>query len=207
MTRLRLFGDMTSCRAAIAVGLLCLALAPLPARAQTDAWPTRPIKFVVAYPPGGGADVTARLFAELMARGLGQRIIVENRSGAGGTIGASSVVRADPDGYTILIAAISEISIAPATVKALSYDPTTDLLPVVLLAKWSQILVAAPTIAPTTLAELIAAAKAKPGTLRYGSFGNNTLNHVNGERFKLAAGIDTVHVPYRGSGQLLLDLM
>ena len=192
------------CRLAVA-GALCLALSPFGAAAQQ--WPNRPIKFVVAYPPGGGADVTARLFAEHMARTVGERIIVDNKSGAGGTIGAASVVNAEPDGYTVLVAAISEISIAPATVKALSYDPTKDLQPVVLLAQWYQLLVAAPTLGAGTLREFIAEAKAKPGALRFGSFGNNTLNHVNGERFKLVAGIDTRHIPYRGSGPMLLDVM
>lgn len=193
-------------RLAAAIGVLCFAVTLTPSDAGAQAWPSRPVKFVVAYPPGGGADVTGRLFAEQMGRTLGERIIVDNKSGAGGTIGAASVVNAEPDGYTVLVAAISEISIAPATVKALSYDPTKDLQPVVLLAKWSQVLVGAPT-GPGTLRELIAQAKAKPGELRFGSFGNNTLNHVNGERFKLVAGIDTRHIPYRGSGPMLLDVM
>jgi tripartite-type tricarboxylate transporter receptor subunit TctC len=188
-----------------AVALGCLALTGGPAAAQT--WPTRPIKFIVAYPPGGGADVTGRLFADAMSKSLGQPVIVENRSGAGGTIGANLVVHAEPDGYTILVAAISEISIAPATVKAIPYDPQRDLQPVMLLATWPQILVAAPSFPPNTLAELIAYAKAHPGAVRYGSFGVATLNHVNGERFKLAAGIDTRHIPYRGSSQLLLDVI
>jgi len=122
-------------------------------------------------------------------------------------LGALSVVRAEPDGYTLLIAAISEISIAPATYKALAYDPEKDLVPVVQLARWPQILVAAPNFPPNTLSEFIAYVKANPGKVSYSSFGNNTLNHVNGERFKAAAGIDALHVPYRGSGPSLTDLM
>jgi len=106
-----------------------LALAPGAAQAQN--WPTEPIKFVVAYPAGGGADFIARLFSERMSKLLDQPIVVENRPGAGGTLGALSVVRADPDGYILLIAAISEISIAPATYKALPYDPEKDLVPVI----------------------------------------------------------------------------
>jgi tripartite-type tricarboxylate transporter receptor subunit TctC len=188
-------------------GAVCLLLAQGPGAAHADTWPSKQIKFVVGYPPGGGADVTGRLFAEHMSRGLGQRIIVENRSGAGGTIGASSVVRADPDGYTFLVAAISEISNAPATVTDLAYNPGTDLQPVVVFGKWAQLLVAAPSFPPNTLAELIAYTKANPGKVSYASFGNNTLNHVNGERFKHAAGIDALHVPYRGSGQSLIDVM
>lgn len=194
-------------RALLTVGASCLLLAQGAATALADTWPSKQIKFIVGYPPGGGADVTGRLFAEHMSRLLGQRIIVENRSGAGGTIGASSVIRSEPDGYTFLVAAISEISIAPATVKDLPYNPETDFQPVVLFGKWAQLLVAAPSFPPNTLQELIAYAKANPGKASYASFGNNTLNHVNGERFKLAAGIDTLHVPYRGSGQSLIDVM
>jgi tripartite-type tricarboxylate transporter receptor subunit TctC len=107
----------------------------------------------------------------------------------------------------LLIAAISEISIAPATYKALPYDPEKDLVPVVQLARWPQILVASPSFAPNTLSELIAYVKANPGKVSYSSFGNNTLNHVNGERFKVATGTDALHVPYRGSGPALTDLM
>jgi tripartite-type tricarboxylate transporter receptor subunit TctC len=175
--------------------------------AQAQNWPTKPIKFVVAYPAGGGADFIARLFSERMSKILEQPVVVENRPGAGGTLGALSVVRADPDGYTVLIAAISEISIAPATYKALAYDPEKDLVPVIQLARWPQILVASPSFPPNTLSELIVYVKANPGKVSYSSFGNNTLNHVNGERFKVATGIDALHVPYRGSGPSLTDLM
>jgi tripartite-type tricarboxylate transporter receptor subunit TctC len=189
------------------VGAAVLALAQVPAQAQPAAWPSQPLRFIVGYPPGGGADVVARLFAEHMSRGLGQRIVVENRAGASGAIGASSVAKAEPDGYTLLAAAISEITVNPAINKTLNYDPVADFAPVTLLGRFPQVLVAAPTFPPNTLQELIAYAKANPGKVRYASFGNNTLNHVNGERFRLAAGIDTVHVPYKGSGQSLIDVM
>ena len=181
--------------------------ASLAAQAQPAAWPSQPLRFIVGYPPGGGADVVARLFAEHMSRGRGQRIVVENRAGASGAIGATTVTKAEPDGYTLLAAAISEITINPAINKTLTYDPITDFAPVTLLGRFPQVLVAAPNFPPNTLQELIAYAKANPGKVRYASFGNNTLNHVNGERFRLAAGIDTVHVPYKGSGQSLIDLM
>ena len=189
---------------AAAVGL-AFALGPTAADAQS--WPSKPIKFVVGYPPGGGADISARLFAEHMAKGLGQPIIVENRPGAGGTIGASAVVQAEPDGHTLYVAAISEISIAPATVKSLPYDPDKNLAPVVMFGKWSQILVASPSFPPSTLSELVAHVKANPGKVSYSSFGNNTLNHINGERLKAALGLDVVHVPYRGSGPSLTAIM
>ena len=134
------------------VGMALAAAATLavsPGATQAQNWPAKPIKFVVAYPAGGGADFIARLFSERMSKLLEQPIVVENRPGAGGTLGALSVVRAEPDGYTLLIAAISEISIAPATYKALAYDPEKDLVPVVQLARWPQILVAAPNFRPT----------------------------------------------------------
>ena len=187
-----------------ALGLTGAALA---SPALAEAWPTRSIRFIVAYPPGGGADVTGRLFAEHMWSGLGQRIVVENRSGASGQLGATSVARADPDGYTFLCAAISEISIAPATFRTMPYDPLVDFAPVALLGRWPQILVASPSLQANSLAELIALGKAQPDALKFGSFGNNTLNHVNGERLNHVAGIRALHVPYRGRGQMLIDVI
>lgn len=187
-------------------GVVAVFAATGPVQAA-DAWPSRPIKFIVGYPPGGGSDVTARLFSDRMAKILGTTVIVENRSGAGGTLAAQSVARSDPDGYTVSIAAISEISIAPATYKALPYDPLKDFVPVVLLAKWSQLLAVSPEVPANTLQEFIAYAKANKGKLNYSSFGNNTLNHVAGARFGLIAGIEAQHVPFRGSGPSLTALM
>ena len=189
------------------ISMAGLALVAGATLADAQSWPTKPIKFIVGYPAGGGADLSARLFAEHMAKGLGQPIIVENRPGAGGTIGATSVVRADPDGYTLYVAAISEISIAPATMKEVPYDPANDLKPVVMFGKWPQILVASPAFPPKNVSELVAYVKSNPGKVSYSSFGNNTLNHVNGERFKAVLGIDTLHVPYKGSGPSLTGLM
>jgi tripartite-type tricarboxylate transporter receptor subunit TctC len=195
-------------RAALILGALGIAAAAAPAPGQAaESWPSRPIKFVVGYPPGGGADVTARLFADRMAKILHTTIIVENKSGASGTLGAQSVARAAPDGYTLSVAAISEISIAPAIFKALPYDPVKDFAPVVMLAKWSMLLVASPEVPANTLKEFIAYAKKNKGKLNFSSFGTNTINHVAGERFKLAAGIDALHVPFRGSGPSLAALM
>lgn len=200
-----LAGSLTR-RAILTVGAFAAWAAAGPAAAQ-DHWPSRPIKFIVGYPPGGGADVTARLFSDRMGKILGTTVIVENRPGASGTIAASFVARAEPDGYTLSVPAISEISIAPAIFKALPYDPVKDFKPVVLFAKWSQLLVASPDLPVSTLKELVAYAKANPGKLNFSSFGTNTLNHVAGERFKLATGIDALHVPFRGSGPSLTALM
>ncbi|WP_170149553.1 Bug family tripartite tricarboxylate transporter substrate binding protein [Rhodoplanes roseus] len=182
-------------------------MASRPAAAQPADWPNRPIKIVVGYPAGGSADVTTRLFAEPLSRALGQAVVVENRSGAGGTLGVQAVLRSEPDGYTLYGAAISEISLAPATVANLPYDPVKDLEPVMVLTRSPYILVGAPTFPPSTLKELVDYTKAHPGTVSYSSFGANTLTHLAGERFKLAVGINALHVPYRGSSASLADLM
>lgn len=192
---------------ALALAAFVAALSPGASYADTSSWPSKSIRFIVGYPAGGGADIAARLFAEYMSKGLGQPIVVENRPGGGGMIGATSVVRAEPDGYTLYVAAISEISIAPATVKDMPYDPTKDLKPVAMFGKWSQILVTSPNFPPKTVPELVAYVKANPGKVGYSSFGNNTLNHINGERFKAALGIDVLHVPYKGSGPSLTGVM
>jgi tripartite-type tricarboxylate transporter receptor subunit TctC len=194
-------------RVVVIAGALSFLLAAVPALAQGQSWPTRPIKLIVGYSPGGGADVAARLFSNSMSKILGQPIIVENRAGASGTLAAQYVVRAEPDGYTLLVAAISEISIAPATFKSLPYDPVTDFKSVVMFVKWPLLLVASPSFPPNTLAELIAYTKANPGKVNYSSFGINTGNHVTGERLKMVTGIDTLHVPYKGSGPSLTAVM
>jgi tripartite-type tricarboxylate transporter receptor subunit TctC len=194
-------------RIPLMLGALGALLLPGPGTAQSQTWPAKPIKFIVGYPAGGGADTVARLFAERMTQSLGQPIIVENRTGASGQIATTAAIRADPDGYTLLVTTISDISIAPATFKSLPFDLEKDLKSIVMLAKWSQVLVAAPNFPPNTLSELIAYVKANPGKVSYSSFGINTLNHVNGERFKVATGLDTLHVPYKGSAPSLTDLM
>lgn len=183
-----------------------LAAAPWRASAQ-GAWPARPVRMVICYPPGGSTDVAGRLLAERLGRRLNQQIVVENRAGAGGTLGAQSVVRADPDGYTLLLAASPEVSIAPTTVKALAYDPVKDLLPITLVGQVPFFLVVNPRVPAQTLQEFIAYARANPGKLNYSSFGNNTSNHLAGELFKSLARVEAVHVPYKGSGPSITDLI
>ena len=182
---------------------VCPGLSP----AQAPAWPTKPVKVVVAYPPGGTTDIAGRLLAERLTTSLGQQVIVENRAGAGGMIGAQSVARAEPDGYTLLLAASPEVSIAPITVKAMQYDPQKDLLPIALVGQVPFLLVAAPTFAPASVSELVAYAKAFPERVNYSSFGNNTSSHFAGELFKAVTCIKSTHVPYKGSGPSIIDVM
>jgi tripartite-type tricarboxylate transporter receptor subunit TctC len=175
--------------------------------AQAPAWPARPLRLVIAYPPGGSTDIAGRLLAERLGRVLGQQVVVDNRGGAGGTVGTSSVVRAEPDGYTLLLAASPEVSIAPTTMKSLSYNPVTDLVPVSLVGQVPFMLVVNPQVPAQTLREFIDHARANPGKLNYSSFGNNTSNHLNGELFRSLAGFEAQHVPYKGSGPSITDLI
>jgi tripartite-type tricarboxylate transporter receptor subunit TctC len=190
------------------VGVLgaCCAAISLFAGAQT-AWPAKPVRFIVSWPAGGGADAVARIVADPLAKRLGQQVVVENRPGAGGKIGTLSVVRAEPDGYTLLFAAPSELSIAAATVAQMQYDPLKDLQPLSQVMRGPYILVAHPSFPPNTLSELVAYAKANPGKVNYSSFGNNTLNHLYGELLNLSAGINVTHVAYKGSAPALTDLL
>lgn len=174
---------------------------------QATDYPSRPIKLVVAYPPGGSTDVTARLIAEPLSKALGQPVVVENRPGAGGTIGASFVAKATPDGYTLLFGAPAELSIARIAMKDLPYDTLRDFEPVVLVGRVPFLLLLNPAAPPNNLREFIAWMKANPGTINYASFGNNTANHLLTESFKVEAGVDATHVPYKGSGPSITDLM
>jgi tripartite-type tricarboxylate transporter receptor subunit TctC len=189
-----------------AVAMLCAFLAPAYA-ADKVAYPTKPIRMIISWPAGGSGDSVGRVFAERLSKNLGQTIVIDNRAGAGGTIGTQAVVRAEPDGYTLLFAAPSELSVAAATVKALPYDPLKDLQPISQVMRGPYVLVAHPSFGPNTAPELIAYAKANPGKANYASFGQNTLNHLYGEQLKTLAGIDMVHVPYKGGAPAMTDLL
>lgn len=188
------------------IGSLAALAAIGSGQAQT-AWPSRPVRMVVAYPAGGSTDIVARLLAERLSQLWGQPVVVENRAGAAGTIGADSVARAAPDGYTLLMAASPELAIARSTQRNLAYDPVRDFAPITLLAQSPFLLLVHPSVEARTLPELIALAKAKPGRLNFGSFGIGTSNHFVGELLKAEAGIDITHVPYRGSGPMMTDLI
>ncbi|MBT2304234.1 tripartite tricarboxylate transporter substrate binding protein [Variovorax paradoxus] len=194
-------------RRSLLTAFLLAAALPGAAAAQNGNWPARPIRLVIAYPPGGSTDIAGRLLAEALGRRLGQQIVVDNRAGAGGTVGALSVVRAAPDGYTLLLAASPEVSIAPTTMKAMPYDPVKELQPIALVGQVPFFLVVNPALQAANLQEFIAYAKANPNKLNYASFGNNTSNHLAGELFKSMTGVDAMHVPYKGSGPAIADLI
>jgi tripartite-type tricarboxylate transporter receptor subunit TctC len=184
-------------------GVLAL---PQAAEAQ-PAWPAAPVKIVVAYPPGGSTDVAARLIAERLSTRFGQQVVVENRAGAGGTIGAASVAKAQPDGYTLLFAASPELTISRITRKDLPYDASKDLKAITLVGTVPFLLVANPGVPANDLKSLIAWGKTQGDRATYASFGQNTSNHLVGELFKAEAGLSATHVPYKGSAPAVTDLI
>ena len=180
-------------------------LAPQPG-VTAEKYPTRPIHFVAAFPAGGAVDITARIVADWLSNDLGQQVVVENRAGSGGNIGAAAVINSPPDGYTILFAAPNN-AISASLYKKLPYDFLRDTTPVAGIMLLTNIMVVPPTLPVKTVADFIALAKAKPGELSFASSGNGTSVHLSGELFKLMAGLDIIHVPYRGAAPAYPDLM
>lgn len=172
---------------------------------QAQDYPSRPIRLVVGFGPGAGADVSARILAADMSKALGQQIVVENRPGAGSNIAAELVVRAPKDGYTLLMGTVANV--INGAIKPLSFDFAKDLAPIILATEAPNILVVNPSVGAGTVPALIALAKAKPGELTFGSAGVGTSPHVSGELFNVMAGVKTVHVPYQGSAQAMTDLL
>jgi tripartite-type tricarboxylate transporter receptor subunit TctC len=172
-----------------------------------QAYPQRPIKLVVGFPPGGGVDIIARSISQQLGERLGQTVIVENRAGAGGNIAAEQVARSTPDGHTLLVSAVSSLAISASLYKNPRYDLLKDLLPVAVVASVPNVLVVNPSVKANTVAELIALAKANPGKVNFGSAGNGTTVHFSGELFKSMAHIDMVHVPYKGAAPAMADLL
>jgi len=186
---------------------LAAALATITAGgAWAQAYPQRPIRMVVPFAPGGATDIIARIVAQKLSERLGQPVVVDNRPGAGTTIGNAEVAKAKPDGYTLLFAPTPFV-ISQVIYPSLPYDPRKDFAPVSLLAVSPFILVTNPAVPATSVAELVALAKAKPGTLSFCSAGNGTVPHLAGELFKLRAGVDILHVPYKGGGPAIVDLL
>ncbi len=183
-----------------------LALAGAGASAQTT-YPNKPIKFVVPFPPGGSSDVLARLLGQKLSESLGQPVTVENRPGAGGNIGAEYITRQPADGYNIVLGSSTQLATNIHLYKRLGYDPLTDFTPVSMVAVGGSILVVHPSVPVKTVADLIALAKAQPGKLNYGSGGVGTPAHVIGESFKSVVGVNLTHVPYKGTGVAVVDLV
>src|SRR4051812_41504492 len=171
-----------------------------------DAYPSRPVRLVLPFPPGGGTDILGRLVAERLAAALGQPVVVENRGGAGGNVGAEAAAHAAPDGYTLLLAAPS-LTISPSLYSKLPYDPFKDLAPISLVATVPNLMVTHPSVPAATLKEFIALAKSKPGQMNFGSGGSGTSNHLAGELFNSVAGVKLVHVPYKGVNLAMNDVL
>ncbi len=171
------------------------------------AFPSRPVRLVVPFAAGGSTDLVARLVAEGMSAALGQNVVVDNHGGAGGSIGAALVAEAAPDGYTILMGTVATHAINAAVFRNLPYDPVTSFAPISLLALVPNVLVVTPGLPVTSVAELIALLKAEPGVYSYASAGNGTPSHLSAELLKSMAGVDMVHVPYKGAGPALVDVI
>src|SRR3954454_23065730 len=187
---------------------LCLvsAMVVLNATAQAQEWPTKPIRLIIATAAGGLMDVAARVLADSLDKSLGQRLVIENRSGSGGNIGAEAVAKSDPDGYTLGLVQIGNVAINPHIYTDMTFDPLVDLVPVAPVTTSAILVVANAKVPANDLKELIALAKKEPGKMSYGSGGAGTAPHLAGEMFKAAAGVDILHVPYRGVGPAVNDM-
>jgi tripartite-type tricarboxylate transporter receptor subunit TctC len=188
-----------SVRIAALAGAFVFAAGPAPALAQ-DKYPHKPIRLIVAFPPGGSTDIIARLVAQRLSERLGQQVIIDNRGGAGGTVGTELAARANPDGYTLTMGTTSTHVIAPAAYPKLKYDPIKDFAPITLVASTPYLLVLNPGVKASSLKEFVALVKSQPGKLNYASAGTGSTTHLAMEMLKSVAGMDIVHVPYNGNG-------
>ena len=175
--------------------------------AQAQDYPVRAVRLIIPFAPGGSNDILGRLIAARLTDSLGQQVVVDNRGGAGGTIGAELAAKSPPDGYTMVIGHIGTLAVNPTLYKKLAYDPLKDFQPISLIAKVPNIMVVHPTVPAKSVQELVALAKAKPRALVYGSGGNGGAGHLATEYFKLMAKVDLVHVPYKGTGPAIIDLL
>ena len=190
-------------RLVAAAGLLALGAPP----ASAQQYPTRPVRFIAPFPPGGGVDVVARTVGEKLGGRLGQTVVVDNRPGAGATLGTSLAAKSTPDGYTLLVAPVIGLAIAQGYYRKLDYDLRRNFEPVSKIGFGTVVMVVPPSLGVSSVKELIALAKAKPGQLSFASSGIGGLIHLTGELFKQMAGVDILHVPYKGTTQLLPDLI
>ena len=171
-----------------------------------DSWPSRPVRFILPFPPGGGTDILGRLIAERLSAGLGQPVVTENRGGAGGNVGAEAAARSSPDGYTIVLVAPS-LAISPTLYSKINYDPVKDFAPVSLVATVPNVMITQASLPVQNLHEFIAFAKGKPGALNFGSGGAGTSNHLAGELFNIVTGAKLVHIPYKGVNVAMQDVL
>jgi tripartite-type tricarboxylate transporter receptor subunit TctC len=186
---------------------LFLAASALPQYAVAQGYPVKPVKIVVGFSPGGGTDILARIVGQKLSETWAQPVVIENRPGASATIGASAVAQSAPDGYTLSMGQLTPNAIAPALIANLPYDAVRGFVPIILVGTSPNILVVNPGVAAKDVAQLVALAKSKPGKLTYASSGAGSLQHIAAEVFKSMAGVDIVHVPFKGSGQAVIDLM
>jgi tripartite-type tricarboxylate transporter receptor subunit TctC len=189
------------------VTIVVLALLALTEQGVAQNYPERVVRIVNPYPPGGSVDVMARILAQKLGDNLGQQFIVENRSGGGGNTGSDFVAKAEPDGYTLLFTAPGPLTVNQTLYSKLSFDPAMDFAPIALFATAPIVLIVNPAVPANDVRELIALAKKEPGKINFASAGNGTTNHLSGELFKSMAQIDIVHVPYRGAGPAMNDLV
>ena len=190
-------------RRSLVVGLLA---APAIANAQAG-YPNRAIRVIVPFAAGGGTDVSARIWAARLSESIGQPVVIDNRGGSGGNIGAEAFIRSPADGYTILLTSNGPLTVNRYLYRDMNYDPLRDLMPIGLVFRIEQLLVVNPTVPARNVQELIALAKARPGVLNYGSGGTGSSLHLAGELFKLRAGVNLTHIPYRGGGPAMADLI
>ena len=186
--------------------LAAFAVAPFAAHAQSD-YPSKPVRLIVPFPAGGSTDIVGRIVAQKLGEKLGQQVVVDNRGGAGGTIGTEAAAKAAPDGYTLVIGTTSTHAVAPSAYAKIAYDPVKDFVPVAQVGVTPYLLVVNPSVKANTLAEFVALAKAEPGKLNYASAGNGTTTHLAMEMLKADAGINLVHVPYKGNGPAELAIL
>ncbi len=189
-----------------AVAALLLFALHAAASAQAPSWPAKPVRVIVPFTPGSGTDIMARTVSEGLARSLGQPVIVENRPGAGGTIGEAIVAKAEPDGYTLLVHS-SSYTVTPSTYRNLPFDTARDLMGIAPLGLLPNVLVISPSKGIRSVKELVAAAKAKPGAMNSASVGIGSATHLNAERFRLGAGIDVVNIPFKGTPEALTEVI
>ncbi len=186
------------------IGLAGALLAPA---AIADAYPSKPIRFVVPYPPGGPLDTIARLLGQKVSESVKQPVVIENKAGAGGNIGADFVAKSPPDGYTLLMGAVATHAINPSLYARMPYDAARDFVPVTQIASTPNVLIVHPSIAASSVSEFIAHAKANPGKLNFGSGSTGSAGHLAGELFKATAGVDMAHIPYKGAAPAMQDLI